>query len=53
MWKNNRLEGNVIVIEDGKLKKQLWTQGRATQNLPKDTFIYFEKFAKKYVKNKK
>ena len=53
MWKNNRLEGNVIIIEDGKLKKQLWTQGRATQNLPKDTFIYFEKFAKKYVKNKK
>ena len=38
MWKNNRLEGNVIVIEDGKLKKQLWTQGRATQKRKKYDF---------------
>ena len=52
-WKNNRLDGKVIIVEDGKLKKQLWCHGRASQNLPNDTYIYFEKFAKKYLKSKK
>ena len=53
MWKDNKLDGNIIVIEDSNLKKQLWHDGRAIKNLPNDTFIYFETFAKKYVKKQK
>ena len=53
IWKNNVLDGKVIIVEDGKLKKQLWCHGRASQNLSNDTYIYFEKYAKKYIKNKK
>ena len=53
MWKDNKLNGNVLIIEDGKLKKQYWNNGRAFKNLPNETFIFFEKFAKKYIKNSK
>ena len=51
MWKDNKLDGVVIIIEDGKLKKQLWINGKALKNLSNDTYIFFEKFAKKYIKN--
>ena len=53
MWKDNKLDGSIIVIEDSNLKKQLWHDGRAIKNLPSDTFISFESFAKKYVKKQK
>ena len=53
MWKDNKLDGIVLIIEDGKLKKQLWSNGKAAKNLSNDTFVFFEKFAKKYIKNSK
>ena len=51
IWCNNKLEGKVIIIEEGKLKKQLWENGRALKNLSHDTPIIFEKYAEDY-KNK-
>ena len=52
IWFNNKLEGKVIVIEQDKLKKQLWKNGRALKNLSIDTPIIFENFAQN-IKNKK
>ena len=48
-WKNNKLDGNIIVVENNKIRKQLWEDGKAKKNLPDDTVIFFEKFAKKYI----
>jgi hypothetical protein len=50
MWKSNKLEGNVIIIEDGKYKKQYWENGKASKSLPFDTFIFFEKYVDKYLR---
>ena len=44
VWENNLLEGNVIVVEENKIKKQFWKNGKPLKILDKDTFIYFEKF---------
>ena len=53
IWKNNKLDGNVIIIEDGKFKKQFWENGKASKGLPIDTPIFFEKYVDKYVKKSK
>ena len=49
IWYNNKLEGKVIVIEDRKLKKQFWKNGKALKNISTDTPIFFEKVAEKYI----
>ena len=53
IWRDNKLEGNVIIIEDGKFKKQLWVNGKASKSLPHDTQIFFEKYIDKYIKKTK
>ena len=53
MWKNNKLDGNVIVIENGKYKKQFWENGKASKSLPIDAPIFFEKYMDKYIKKSK
>ena len=53
IWKNNKLEGNVIIIEDGKYKIQYWENGKAIKSLPIDTYIAFEKYIDKYLKKSK
>ena len=50
IWKNNKLEGNVIIIDEGKFKKQYWENGKALKSLPNDTYIFFEKYVDKYLK---
>ena len=49
IWKNNLLEGNIIVIEDDNIKKQYWQNGRALRNLPIDVPIIFQKYSEKYI----
>ena len=49
MWKDNVLYGNVIVVDGNKIKKQYWENGKLNKNLPKDTKIFFEKYAQDYI----
>ena len=53
MWSNNKLYGNVIIIEEGNYKKQYWENGKASKNLELDISISFEKYAKEYIKKSK
>ena len=51
IWHNNKLEGKVIIIKDGKYKKQYWENGKASKNLSIKSPIAFENFAQEYIKN--
>ena len=51
-WQNMILEGEVIVIEGDKRKKQLWEQGKCYKNLPQDYEIVFEKYVDEIIKEK-
>ena len=51
-WQNMLLEGEVIVIEDEKKKKQMWEQGKCYKNLPQNYEIYFEKYVNEIIKQK-
>ena len=56
MWKDNTLWGDVIVVDGSKIKKQYWENGRYNRSLPKDTYIFFEKYVEDCLneyKNKK
>ena len=53
MWKNNKLYGNVLIIENGVVKKQFWEDGRAVKMLDDDYEIYFEKFVDDLITKKK
>ena len=44
LWKNSVLEGNVIIIEGNKIKKQYWENGRPLRTLPENFNIFFEKY---------
>jgi hypothetical protein len=44
IWKNSLLEGDAIIIEGNKIKKQYWENGRPIRNLPQSTSIFFEKY---------
>ncbi len=43
MWENSKLEGEVILIEHGTLKKYEWENGQKLRNLDDEHFIFFEK----------
>ena len=49
IWSDNKLIGNVIIIENDIIKKQYWENGRALKNLSNNTKIFFEKYADKYI----
>ena len=51
MWKNSSLEGNVIILESGKMKKQFWENGKIKKILPLDTKIIFEKYIDEILEN--
>ena len=53
IWKNTFLSGEVIIIENNKIKKQLWEEGRPSENLPNEHKIFFEKYVDKFIKEKK
>ena len=41
-WKNSKLDGEVILIERGTVKKSLWSDGKKTQLLPNEHKVSFE-----------
>jgi hypothetical protein len=42
MWKNSKLDGEVILVERGSIKKSLWSDGKKTQILPNDHKVSYE-----------
>ena len=52
VWHNMLLEGETIVIEGDKRRKQLMEQGKCVKNLPQNYEIYFEKYVNDIIKLK-
>jgi hypothetical protein len=52
LWRNSLLEGYIIIIENGKMKKQFWENGKISKMLPLDTKIVFEKYIDEILENK-
>lgn len=52
IWKNSILDGEVIVIEGGKVKKQFWENGKASRHIAPDKPIIFEQFVEEVIANK-
>ena len=52
VWQHLSLNGEVIVIEGDKRKKQLWEQGKCYKNLPSNHKIYFEKYVDNIIQEK-
>ena len=43
-WQNMLLKGEVIIIDENKIKKQIWEEGKLYKNLPSNYKIFFEKY---------
>ncbi len=52
VWERLTLNGEVIVIEGDKRKKQIWEQGKCYKNLPSNHKIFFEKYVDNIIKEK-
>ena len=52
VWHNMLLEGETIVIEGDKRRKQLMEQGKCVKNLSQNYEIYFEKYVDDIIKLK-
>ena len=52
IWKNSILEGNAIIIENDKIKKQYWEDGGPVENLSNEQKIFFEKYVDDIIKEK-
>ena len=52
VWNNMLLEGEIIVIEGGKRKKELWEKGKCNKILPSNHKIYFEKYVDDIINQK-
>ena len=52
IWKNTLLEGEAIVVENDKIKKQFWEEGRPSENLSNEHKIFFEKYVDDIIKQK-
>ena len=52
IWRNAVLDGDAIIVENNKIKKQLWEDGRPSENLPNEHKIFFEKYVEHIIKQK-
>ena len=52
-WQNMLLEGEVIIVEGNKRKKQIWDEGKLCKNLQSNYYIFFEKFVDDIINEKK
>ena len=43
-WQNMLLNGEVIIIEENKRKKQIWEEGKIRKNLPNNYQFFLEKY---------
>ena len=46
------LEGDVIVVEGNKIRKQYWENGKPLKNLNQSTQIFYEKYIDEIVSQK-
>ena len=53
MWNNNKPEGEVVIIDNGKIKKQFWENGKPVKYLEEGYVTKFEKIIEKIKKEKK
>ena len=53
MWKNNKPEGEVAIIDNDKVKKQLWENGKPIKFLEDGYQTKFEKYIDKIIKEQK
>ena len=53
MWKNNKPDGELVIIDDGKIKKQFWENGKPIKNLEEGYKTKFEKIIDKIIKEQK
>lgn len=53
IWRNSLLDGNVIIIEKDKIRKQIWQNGRASKNLPDNYNIKFEVYINEAIEFRK
>ena len=51
-WQNMLLEGEVIIIEGNKKKKQIWEEGRLCKTLQSNYKIVFEKYIEDIINEK-
>ena len=42
--------GTIVIIDNDKVKKQLWEEGRPSENLPNERKIFFEKYVDDIIK---
>ena len=52
-WQNMLLEGEVIIVEGNRRKKQIWDEGKLCKNLQSNYNIFFEKFLDDIINEKK
>ena len=52
VWRNSQFEGDIIILEKGKVKKQNWKNGKLNKHLTSDKPIYFEKYINEILLNK-
>ena len=52
IWKNSMLEGDVIVVEGNKIRKQYWENGKPLKNLNQSTQIFYEKYIDEIISQK-
>ena len=53
MWRNSKLEGETLIIEDGSVKKQIWEGGKILKNLPNEHKIVYEKYINEFISTQK
>ena len=54
IWKNNKLDGDVIIIiDDDKIKRQFWDNGKPIRVLEEGYKTIFENYADIIIKEKK
>ena len=52
IWESGLLQGETIIFENGKMKKQIFDKGRPSENLPDDHKIPFERYVEKIIQEK-
>ena len=52
IWKNSILEGDVIIVEGNKVRKQYWENGKPLKNLSQCTQIFYEKYIDEIISHK-
>ena len=44
IWRNSKLDGETIIIENGVIKKSVWENGKLVRNLSNEHRMIYEKY---------